>query len=75
MSFKIEAVTVLPAMVLFVLSSYVTVVALQVADSSVKEGLLAMGLGFFFGGIVLAISWLNYWGSRTGPAERVGRAS
>lgn len=69
MTFKIEAVTVLPAVVLLVLSGYLSFIALRIADPRWTNALLIVGLGCFFGGIVFSLSWFYYWAIRKGMHE------
>jgi len=62
MGFRTETVTVLPAIILFVLSSYLAFFTSQVVDSSIQKALLTVALGLFLGGLVLAVCWGYYWG-------------
>jgi membrane protease YdiL (CAAX protease family) len=64
MAFRTEAITVLPAIVLFLLSSYLAFFTSQVVDSSAQKALLTVALGLFLGGLVLAVCWGYYWGIR-----------
>jgi len=64
MGFRTETITVLPAIILFVLSSYLAFFTSQVVDSSVQKALLTVALGLFLGGLVLAVCWGYYWGIR-----------
>ena len=64
MAFRTETITVLPAIILFVLSSYLAFFTSQVVDSSVQKALLTVALGLFLGGLVLAVCWGYYWGIR-----------
>jgi membrane protease YdiL (CAAX protease family) len=57
-----EAITVLPALLLFMLSSYLAFLTFQVVDSSAQKALLTLALGLFLGGLVLAACWIYYWG-------------
>jgi uncharacterized membrane protein len=61
MAFRAEAITILPAIILFVLSSYLAFFSSQVDDPSVQKALLTVALGIFLGGVVLAICWGYYW--------------
>jgi len=66
MTFKIEAVTVLPAIVLLVLSGYLSFIAVHVTDLPWRHTLLIVGLGCFFGGIVFSLVWFYFWAIRKG---------
>jgi len=60
MEFGAEAITVLPALLLFMLSSYLAFLTFQVVDSSAQKTLLTLALGLFLGGLVLAACWIYY---------------
>lgn len=70
MAFRTEAVTVLPAIILFVMSSYLAFLTSQVVDSSAQKSLFTIALGLFLGGLVLAVCWGYYWGIYKGFQER-----
>ena len=61
MTFRTQTLTILPALFFFVLSSYIAFSTFQVADHSAKQGLLALALSLFVGGIVLTLHWGYYW--------------
>jgi hypothetical protein len=62
MAFKTETVTVLPALILFIISSYLAFLTSLVADSSAQKALFNMALSLFIGGLILAVCWGCYWG-------------
>jgi len=72
MAYRTEAITVLPAIILFALSSYLAFFS-QMVDSSAQKALLTIALGLFFGGLVLAVCWGYYWGIQKGFQENKNR--
>ncbi|MDH5664297.1 MAG: hypothetical protein OEY90_07520 [Candidatus Bathyarchaeota archaeon] len=61
MPFKPETITLLPALLLFVLSSYTALLTFQIVDSSTQRTFLTLASSLFFGGLVLVASWGYYW--------------
>jgi len=61
MPLKPETITLLPALLLFVISSYMAFLTFQIVDSSAQRMLLTLALSLFFGGLVLVASWGYYW--------------
>jgi len=64
MVFRAETITVLPALFLFMMASYLAFLTFQVVDSSAKKALVTRALGLFLGGLVLTACWFYYWGIR-----------
>ena len=61
MEIRTETLTVLPALFLFVLSSYFAFYTSQVVDPSARQGLTILALSLFVGGLVLTLHWGYYW--------------
>ena len=61
MAFRSETLTVLPALFLFVISSYIAFYTTQVIDPSARQGLTILALSLFVGGLVLTLHWGYYW--------------
>lgn len=61
MSFKIEAITLIPALIVIIISMYLSFLSLITIDQNMKKLLLLFALSFFFGGIAMAIGWIYYW--------------
>jgi len=74
MAFRTEAITVLPALILFVMSSYLAFLTSLVDDSSMQKALFTIALGLFLGGLVLAVCWGYYWGIRKKFQERASNS-
>lgn len=64
MALRIEEITVLPALILFMTSSYLALLTFQIVDPSVRKALVTIALGLFIGGLVLTVCWGYYWGIR-----------
>lgn len=73
MAFKTETLTVLPALSLFLMSSYLAFLTSQFVDSSVQKGLLTIALCLFVGGLVLTVCWGYYWGIYKGLQQNQKR--
>ena len=65
-----DTLTLLPALFLFLVSSYLAFSTFQVVDFTVKRGLLVFSLSLFVGGLVLTFCWFYYWGMHKGLQER-----
>ncbi len=61
MSFRTDTITLLPALFLFVSSSYVAFLTSQMADTSKEKTLLVMATFLFLGGVILTVCWGYYW--------------
>ena len=61
MTLRTQTFTILPALFFFIVSSYLAFLTSQVADSSLRQGLLTLTLSFFAGGSVLSIHWFYSW--------------
>ena len=61
MSFRTNTITLLPALFLFMLSSYVAFLTFQMADPSKEKMLLLMATSLFLGGVILTVCWGYYW--------------
>ncbi len=58
---RTETITVLPALFLFILSSYLMFFSQHFVDLSAKDSLLTASFFLFFGGLTLAVCWIYYW--------------
>jgi hypothetical protein len=56
-----EQITILPALCLFVISSYLAFSTAWVVDSSTEKTLLIIATCLFIGGLILAVCWVYYW--------------
>ena len=61
MASRTQTVTVLPALCLFILSSYFAFLTFEVAQSSMKQGLLILASSLFIGGLALTLYWGYSW--------------
>jgi membrane protease YdiL (CAAX protease family) len=64
MAFRTETITVLPAVILFTLASYLAFLTTQFSDVSMKKALITVALCLFVGGLVMAVCWGYYWAIR-----------
>jgi len=62
MAFRTETITVLPAMILFLMASYFAFLTSQFVDSSMQKAWFTIALCLFLGGLVLTVCWGYYWG-------------
>ena len=70
MSVKAEALTLLPALLLFGIAAYLGFLSLKVLDDwGLKQQLSLYSLIIFHIGIVLAICWVIYWIIHSGIAK------
>ena len=69
MTFRIQTLTVLPALFFFLVSSYLAFSTFQVVDPSARQELLAWASGLFVGGIALTLYWGYYWAISKGLQE------
>jgi hypothetical protein len=58
---SVETVTAVPILVLLATAVSLAVLALQISISHIQVALVYVSLAFFFSGLVLTISWFNYW--------------
>jgi hypothetical protein len=61
MASRIQTVTLLPALFLFVLSGCFALLTFRVVVFSVKQGLLTLASTLFVGGLVLSLRWGYSW--------------
>ena len=62
MPLSTETITAVPILVLLATAVSLAVLAIQIASATLQVALIHMSLAFFFSGLVLTISWFNYWG-------------
>jgi len=62
MPLSTETVTAVPVFVLLAIAGCLAVLSLQISSAHIQVALVYVSLAFFFSGLVLAISWFNYWG-------------
>jgi hypothetical protein len=60
-SFKIEAITMIPSLILLIIAVYLSIFSFFTADPSLKRLSVLFALCFFHGGVAMAICWLFYW--------------
>jgi len=60
MSFKIESVTLIPALALVLIAIFLSFFSVITFDSLLKERLLWFALSFFIGGVMMVICWMLY---------------
>ena len=61
MASRLQKITVIPALVLFVLSIVFSLVLLIVVDLSLKQGLLVLVMSLFIGGLTYSVYWGYSW--------------
>jgi hypothetical protein len=61
MASRLQKITVIPALVLFVLSIVFSLVLLIVVDLSLKQGLLILVMSLFIGGLTYIVYWGYSW--------------
>ena len=61
MASRLQNITLLPALVMFVLSILFAGVSLIVVDFSLKQGLLILILSLFIGGLIYTVYWGYSW--------------
>jgi len=61
MSFKIQAVTLLPALISIMVAVYLSIIALFTDDPTLKKLLVSIAVGLFFGAITMGLCWMAYW--------------
>jgi len=72
MTFRTETLTLFPAMVLFIMASYLAFSTAWAVDASMKETLLIIASCFFLAGLIFTVCWAYYWAiHKTG---NIGRA-
>jgi len=60
-SFKVEAITMIPALVLFSIAIYLSFYSFVLNDFYLKVLLMVLATCLFFGGVVMVICWVFYW--------------
>jgi hypothetical protein len=60
-SFKVEAITMIPALVLFVIAIYLSFYSFVLNDLYLKVLLVVLATCLFFGGVVMVVCWVFYW--------------
>jgi hypothetical protein len=61
MSFKIEAITMIPSLILAIIAIYLSFFSLITTDPYWKRLALMFAVSFFLGGVAMAICWILYW--------------
>jgi uncharacterized membrane protein len=61
MSLKIEAITMIPSLILLLTAIYLSMFSLITIDPSLKKLSVFFALCLFFGGVAMAICWILYW--------------
>ena len=61
MASRLQKITILPALVMFVLSILFSFISLIVIDFSLKQGLLILILSLFIGGLTYTAYWGYSW--------------
>lgn len=64
MSFKIESVTLIPALALVLIAIFLSFFSVITIDSLLKERLLWFALSCFIGGVMMVICWILYQATR-----------
>jgi len=71
MTFRTETITILPAMILFMMASYLAFSTSWIVDSSTEQTLLIMASCLFLGALILTVCWAYFWGiHKTGNVGR-----
>jgi len=60
-SFKIEAITMIPALFLFSIAIYLSFYSLVLNDIYLKVLLVVLATCLFFAGVVMVVCWVFYW--------------
>jgi len=61
MPFKMQAVTLIPAFASVMVAIYLSIISLTTTDPIMKRLLVSVAVGFFFGGVTVALCWMLYW--------------
>jgi len=61
MSFKAQAITIIPALLVFVLAIYLAIFSSIITDPALKQQSLILASALFFCGLVMAVCWAFYW--------------
>jgi len=61
MPFKIQIVTLIPALASIFVAIYLSIIVLTTTDPVMKKLLLSVAVGVFFGGVAVAFCWMLYW--------------
>lgn len=66
-SFKIQAITVIPAVVIFLLAIYLAMLSFITNDPSMRQQLVFVALALLPGGVTMAVCWIFYWAMQKTP--------
>jgi len=61
MSFKAQAITIIPAFTVFLIAIYLAMLSFITSDIALKQQTLFLAVAMFFGGLAMAICWAFYW--------------
>jgi len=61
MSFKIQAATLIPALISIMVAVYLSMIALFTDDPVLKKLLVSIAVGLFFGAVIMGLCWMAYW--------------
>jgi len=64
MSFKIQAATLIPALISIMVAIYLSMIALFTDDPVLKQLLVSIAVGLFFGAVTMGLCWMAYWAIR-----------
>lgn len=70
MSFKAEAITIIPAFLVFLLAIYLAIFSFITVDPSQKQQCTSLAVALFYGGVFMAICWTIIWAMQKTPIMR-----
>jgi len=62
MSFKIELISLIPSLLCFGLSVYLSFLSLYVLEETKKREIMNISIYIFISGLIFATLWIIYWG-------------